>query len=82
MKETIYQHLDESGLHEVLLGSEHFADYVDFLVSGRRMNGLLLKTLQADRLQEAVQLVEMHYSKHGISSSAAGKELLRVSHKT
>lgn len=76
----VYLHLDQCGLHEVVLGSRYFAEFVEFLVSGRRINSLLLKCLRLDRLQEAVQLVGMYYKQHNIKSvSTEGKEMLKVS---
>ena len=61
----MYVYVDENGLHEALLGSRHFSECVEFLVSGRQLDRLLLRTLEVGRVREAVQLVGMYNSKHG-----------------
>ena len=77
----VYLHLDQHDLHETLLGTAHFPAFVQFLVSQKLLNKLLLKTLSLDRVQEAVQLVELYNSEHGSSRSAQddiGMEALKV----
>lgn len=76
----VYTHLDQTDLHEVLLNSEHFTDFVQFLVSGKKMDRLLMKSLRAGRVQEAIQLVEMYNREHSITTTGGvGKNSLEVS---
>lgn len=62
----------------MLLGTEHFPEFVSFLVSGKKMNRLLLKTLQASREQEARQLVQMYAAEHHLTFTS-GEDPLKVS---
>ena len=81
VKEVVYLHLDQRDLHQQLLGSPHLADFVQFLVCGKRVERLLLRTLQAGRAEEAEQLVQMYHAQHGsptCSTGTRGRDLLRV----
>lgn len=49
VSELVYLYLDSSGQHEVLLGTLHFAAFVQFLISRKLMDALLVKTLQVNR---------------------------------
>jgi len=75
--ELVYAYLNSTGQHKVLLGSSHFSSYVNFLISRKLMDSLLLKTLQSNRVKEAIQLVEMYNSFHQ-SSEMTGMDALKV----
>ena len=74
-KSLIYKHLDESDQHEVLLGSDHFTDFVEFLVSEKMLRRLLLKTLRVGRKEEARQLLNMYTHHHNITHTPGADPL-------
>ena len=70
--------MDQSNQHEALLGSDHFPEFVEFLVAEKLLDRLLLKTLQAGREQDARQLVAMYMKEHHFTCTP-GADCLKVS---
>ncbi|GAA6092382.1 28S ribosomal protein S22, mitochondrial [Tachysurus ichikawai] len=79
-----YEDIEQHGKYELLRSTCLFGGLVWFLVSSRRIDGLLLDMLQRERLQDAVDLVQLFKLIHPQSDvalkskQATGIDLLKV----
>ncbi|XP_064403489.1 kinetochore-associated protein 1-like isoform X2 [Halichondria panicea] len=76
VEELVYLYVNSSERHQVLVGSDYFTSYVYFLVTRKMVDGLLIKSLQANMISEAIRLVEL-YNQHYSVSTLSGLELLK-----
>uniref|UniRef100_A0A1A8CT24 Mitochondrial ribosomal protein S22 n=1 Tax=Nothobranchius kadleci TaxID=1051664 RepID=A0A1A8CT24_NOTKA len=81
-----YEDLDKHGKYDLLRSTRHFGGLAWYLVSARRVDGLIVDMLKKELLQDAVSLVSLFHMVHPHSESAqeaasqqaAGTELLKI----
>ncbi|XP_029923112.1 small ribosomal subunit protein mS22 [Myripristis murdjan] len=81
-----YEDLDKHGKYELLRSTRHFGGMAWYLVSARRVDGLIVDMLKRDLLQDAVSLVSLFHMMHPHSESAqeassqqaSGTDLLKI----
>eukprot|EP00731_Ephydatia_muelleri_P027679 Em0019g552a len=76
LKDLVFSYLSAHQCHTWLLGSVHFSEYVQFLVKGKNIEGLLVKVLENHRVKEAVRLVEV-YTQYHSTTELHGMEALK-----
>ncbi|XP_072249093.1 small ribosomal subunit protein mS22 [Leuresthes tenuis] len=81
-----YEDLDKHGKYELLRSTRHFGGMAWYLVSARRVDGLVVDMLKNELLQDAVSLVSLFHMVHPHSESAqeaasqqaTGTDLLKI----
>ena len=56
VEELVYLYVNSSERHQVLVGSDYFTSYVYFLVTRKMIDGLLIKSVQANMYVSAYTL--------------------------
>ncbi|XP_074632538.1 kinetochore-associated protein 1-like [Acropora palmata] len=64
VEEKVFQFIDQKQEYQVLLDKPYFDKFLTFLIMNRKITGILLKTIQANRLENAVQLVRLFHQSH------------------
>ncbi|XP_058488995.1 28S ribosomal protein S22, mitochondrial [Solea solea] len=83
---TTYEDVEKHGKYELLHSTRHFGGLAWYLVTARRVDGLIEDMLKRERLQDAVSLVSLFHMVHPHSESAqeaasqqaTGTELLKI----
>lgn len=57
IQELVFSYLNWNDRHEMLVSSGHFTSYVHFLVLRKEIDGVLVKTLQANRYVQCVPVI-------------------------
>ncbi|XP_032368228.1 small ribosomal subunit protein mS22 [Etheostoma spectabile] len=81
-----YEDLDKHGKYELLRSTRHFGGMAWYLLSARRVDGLIVDMLKKELLQDAVNLVSLFHMVHPHSESAqeaasqqvTGADLLKI----
>ncbi|XP_034723027.1 28S ribosomal protein S22, mitochondrial [Etheostoma cragini] len=81
-----YEDLDKHGTYELLRSTRHFGGMAWYLLSARRVDGLIVDMLKKELLQDAVSLVSLFHMVHPHSESAqeaasqqaTGADLLKI----
>ncbi|XP_035384549.1 28S ribosomal protein S22, mitochondrial isoform X2 [Electrophorus electricus] len=81
-----FEHLEQEAKYEVLRSTRFFGPLVWYLVTRRRVDGLLTDMLQRDRLQDALSLVRLFNLVHpqsdcalqAVQQQATGLDLLKI----
>nr|XP_054766605.1 kinetochore-associated protein 1-like [Lytechinus pictus] len=77
----VYRHISSKGMYETLLGTKHFMGLVHHLAKQDQLQDLVKKTIGADRISDAINLVNVFHFYYPVSPSAhgsTGMELLKV----
>ncbi|XP_041477806.1 kinetochore-associated protein 1-like isoform X2 [Lytechinus variegatus] len=77
----VYRHTSSKGMYETLLGTKHFMGLVHHLAKQDQLQDLIRKTIGADRIPDAIKLVNVFHFYYPVSPSAHGStgiELLKV----
>ncbi|XP_048586472.1 kinetochore-associated protein 1 isoform X2 [Nematostella vectensis] len=70
VQEEVFMYIESTNQHELLVGSPHFKSFYKFLIQTDKLDALLPKIIQAGRLENAMQLVQLYHSVHPHSRSA------------
>ncbi|XP_030600998.1 small ribosomal subunit protein mS22 [Archocentrus centrarchus] len=81
-----YEDLDKHGKYDLLRSTRHFGGMAWYLVSARRVDGLIVDMLKRELLQDAISLVSLFHMVHPHSESAqeaasqqaTGSDLLKI----
>ncbi|XP_030841884.1 kinetochore-associated protein 1 [Strongylocentrotus purpuratus] len=76
-----FRHIASKGMYELLLETKHFMGLVHHLAKHDQLQELVQRTIQADRLSDAINLVNVFHVYYPVSPAAhesTGMELLKV----
>ncbi|KAG2462300.1 RT22 protein, partial [Polypterus senegalus] len=85
-----YENIDQHGKYDLLRSTRHFGGMVWYLVSERRIDGLIIDMIQRDLIHDAESVVELYHmmypqcqsAKEASEQQASGIELLKVYART
>ncbi|KAK3734832.1 hypothetical protein QZH41_011748, partial [Actinostola sp. cb2023] len=69
LQEEVYQYIESNQEYEMLLSTVYFDNMVSYLIDTDQMDGLLMKTIKANRLVNAERLVHLYHQVHPTSPS-------------
>lgn len=64
VEQEVFKYVEQKQEYQILLGTAYFDKLLKFLIMGKNINGILLKTIQAGRLENAIQLVQLFHQAH------------------
>ncbi|XP_068682913.1 kinetochore-associated protein 1-like isoform X1 [Montipora foliosa] len=64
VEEKVFQYVEQKQEYQILLETSYFDKFLTFLIMNRKIAGILLKTIQANRVENAIQLVRLFHQTH------------------
>jgi len=70
VEQEVFKYIEQKQEYQVLLGTSYFDKFLTFLIVNKTITGILFKTIQANRLENAMQLVRLFHQRHSDVPSA------------
>ncbi|KAJ7374444.1 Kinetochore-associated protein 1 [Desmophyllum pertusum] len=64
VEQEVFKYVEQKKEYQILLGTAYFDKFLKFLIMSKTVTGILLKTIQANRLENAIQLVRLFHQAH------------------
>lgn len=64
VEQEVFKYIEQKQEYEILLHTAYFDKLLKFLIMNKTISGILLKTIQANRLENAIQLVRLFHQSH------------------
>ncbi|XP_078352521.1 kinetochore-associated protein 1-like isoform X2 [Oculina patagonica] len=64
VEQEVFKYVEQKQEYQILVETAYFDKFLRFLIMNKTITGILLKTIQANRLENAVQLVRLFHQEH------------------